>query len=271
MRTIVAIAAVAAALPAAGQMEMSSALGPYEMTRDASGTSMHRFSAMRNPEAPLTHHWLDSTHVSMGVATLGATHGAWKVEGSLFNGREPDQFRWNIETGPLDSASGRVSFNPTREWAFQASYGRLHRPEQLEPEIDVRRTTISAMYQAQVAGMPWGTTLAWGRNDRRGGGVSEKLDGWLLESTLEVSERHALFGRLERVTTDELFGEGDPLHGRAFPVGKLSLGYVFDFARTGPVRWGVGALASFFDIPSELRPAYGSHPPAGMVFIQARL
>src|SRR5215218_11181510 len=36
------------------------ALGP--------ATFMHRFSGMDNPEAPLGHHWLDSTHVTFGVA-----------------------------------------------------------------------------------------------------------------------------------------------------------------------------------------------------------
>ena len=51
---------------------------------------MHRFSAMRNPEAPLTHHWLDSTHITFGVATLGVSRGPLQLEGSWFNGREPD-------------------------------------------------------------------------------------------------------------------------------------------------------------------------------------
>jgi hypothetical protein len=240
------------------------ALGP--------STFMHRFSGMRNPEAPITHHWLDSTHITMGVATLGASYGAWKVEGSVFNGREPDQNRWNIETGRMDSSSGRVSFNPTPHWSFQASYGSLKQPEQLEPDVDIRRTTASAMYQATLRGMKWGSTLAWGRNDKRGGEErSRKLDGWLLESTLEVSDRHTLFARAERVENDELFGHGDPLHGRVFDVEKLSAGYIYGFARTGPVQWGVGGLASAYRIPGELEPAYGAHPRSYMVFLQARL
>jgi len=233
---------------------------------------MHRFSGMRNPEAPLTHHWLDSTHITFGVATVGASHGPWKIEGSVFNGREPDPFRWNIETGRLDSTSARVSFNPTDEWSFQVSYGRLKQPEQLEPDVDVNRTTASAAYQSTLAGHAWGTTLAWGRNDKRpAGGASRKLDGWLLESTLDLSDRHTVFGRLERVNNDELFVEGDPLHGKAFQVDKLSLGYIHDFAKTGPVHWGVGALASAYRMPSELEPGYGRRPHSYMIFLQARL
>jgi hypothetical protein len=165
-----------------------------------------------------------------------------------------------------------VSFNPTDEWSFQASYGRLKQPEQLEPGVDVNRTTASAVYQSTLGGHAWGTTLAWGRNDKRAAGeASRKLDGWLLESTLELSDRHTVFGRLERVNNDELLAEDDPLHGKAFKVDKLSLGYIYDFARTGPVQWGVGALASAYRMPSELEPSYGSHPRSYMLFLQARL
>lgn len=239
------------------------ALGP--------STFMHRFSGMRNPEAPITHHWLDSTHVTMGVVTLGASQGPWKLEASRFNGREPDQNRWNIETRAFDSSAVRLSFNPSPEWSAQVSHGDLKSPEQLEPGIRVKRTTASVMRQSTLAGGVWGTTLAWGRNDKRGEGTSRKLDGWLLESTLEVSERHTFFGRVERVSNDELFDHDQPLHGRTFDVGKLSLGYIHDFARTGPVKWAVGGLASAFSLPSDLKPVYGGSPHAFMLFLQARL
>ena len=41
---------------------------------------MHRFAAMENPEAPISHHWLDSTHISYGVATAGLVHGNVKPD-----------------------------------------------------------------------------------------------------------------------------------------------------------------------------------------------
>jgi hypothetical protein len=234
-------------------------------------TFMHRPSGARIPEAPLTHHWLDSTHITMGVATVGANQGPFKVEASVFNAREPDQFRWNIEHGPLDSWSARVTVAPAEGLSLQASYGALKSPEQLEPDLDVKRTTVSATWRTAWNASPWATTLAWGRNDKSGHGERVKLDGWLLESTLEISQRHTVFARAERVRNDELFPEGHPLHGQAFEVGKLSLGYIHDFAKTGPVRWGLGGLASVFRTPSQLDPYYGSSPRAFMVFLQARL
>jgi hypothetical protein len=234
-------------------------------------TFMHRFSSMRNPEAPLAHHWLDSTHITMGVVTLGASTGQWKIEASRFNGREPDQSRWNIETRAFDSTSARLSFNPTPQWSLQVSYGDLKSPEQIEPEQRVKRTTASAMYQSTLGGRPWGSTFAWGRNDKSGHGPSRKVDAWVLESTLEVAERHLLFTRLERVSNDELFDDDDPLHGRVFDIGKLSVGYIHDFARLGSVKLGVGGLVSAFHVPADLKPAYGNRPHGLMIFLQARL
>ena len=239
------------------------ALGP--------STFMHRFSGFRNPEAPITHHWLDSTHITMGVVTVGANAGPWKLEGSRFNGREPDQNRWNIETRRFDSSSARLSYNPSANWSAQVSYGNLASPEELEPDVRVRRTTASVMYQAKLADRAWGTTLAWGRNDKSGDGSSRKLDGWLLESTLEVTHADSVFARVEKVSNDELALEGDPRHGDVFNVAKVSLGMIHDFASTGPVKWGIGALASAYRIPDGLKSAYGGNPRSFMVFLQVRL
>ncbi len=246
-----------------GGLPGEAALGPPSF--------MHRFSGMRIPEAPLTHHWLDSTHITMGVATLGTTQGPITIEASAFNGREPDQFRWNIETRPFDSWSARLTWSATPALSLQASYGYLASPEELEPDLSVRRTTISAIYRTDIAGSKWGTTLAWGRNDKREPGHEHKLDGWLLESALEINPQHSLFARAEQVNNDELFSGDDSLAGQPMRVGKLSLGYIYDFARTGPVRWGIGALGSVFRVPGEAVPAYGAHPAAYMIFLQARL
>ena len=144
---------------------------------------MHRFSGMRNPESPLTHHWLDSTHVTFGVATLGASQGPFQVEASWFNGREPDEFRWNIETRKFDSWSTRLSYNPVAAISMQVSYGDLKSPEQLEPETRIRRTTASIAYHRKTGSGDWGTTLAYGENRKSGGHTNTTEPGWLLESS----------------------------------------------------------------------------------------
>src|SRR6266540_3983416 len=140
---------------------------------------MHRFSGEDNPEAPISHHWLDSTHIAYGVVTLGYVFGNLKVEGSAFRGREPDENRYDIETGRLDSASLRLSYNPAADWALQLSRGRLKSPEESHPDADINRTTASAIYQRSFAAAAWQTTFAWGRNAPNHG---DATDAFLLES-----------------------------------------------------------------------------------------
>jgi hypothetical protein len=243
------------------------ALGP--------ATFMHRFSGMDNPEAPLGHHWLDSTHVTFGVATLGWIHDNVKLEGSVFTGREPDERRTNIESPKMDSWSLRASWQPTPDWSFQVSRGHLNSPEQLEPEIDADRTTASAMYNRPLPTGNWQTTLAWGRNDRGSGTVT---DSFLLESAA-TCDRHTLFGRAERQENDELFGHGgeeeagpDGHHaGQVFQVGKLSLGYIYDFLHRDNWRTGVGLLGSVAFVPEDLKHEYGDNPVSGMAFLRVRM
>jgi len=232
---------------------------------------MHRFSGMRNPEAPITHHWLDSTHITFGVATLGVSRGPFQLEGSWFNGREPDQFRWNVETRKFDSWSARLSYNPLPELAMQVSYGDLKSPEQLEPDVRVKRTTASITYHLKTGADHWTTTLAWGRNKKSGPETKTSEPGWLLESTYAIRDKHTIFARAEQVDNSELFAEGHPLHGESVRLRKLSLGYVYDFARTGPVAWGIGGVVGFLDGPSRIEPYYGSSPRSYLLFLQSRL
>jgi hypothetical protein len=229
----------------------------------------HRLSAMENPEAPISHHWLDSTHISFGVATLGWVHDQVKLEGSVFTGREPDQHRSDIESPKMDSYSFRASWAPTRDWSLQVSTGHLHSPEQLEPEVDSQRTTASATYnRAGAEGRNWQTTFAWGRNAKSPG---NSLDALLLESAASFGPagRHTVFGRIERVKEDELFESG-PLAGRIFTVEKLSAGYIYDVLQRNDVRLGLGGVGSVALLPSNLDAAYGSRPFSWMVFLRAR-
>jgi hypothetical protein len=228
---------------------------------------MHRLSGMDNPEAPLAHHWLDSTHVSWGVVTGGYTVSGVKLEASAFNGHEPDQYHYNIETHSLDSYAVRATVNRTPELSMQASYGRLASPEQLEPGINVRRSTVSVTYNAPLARW-WQTTLAVGHNSPSSGSAST---GWLLESALRFSAPHTLFARLERVGKDELFLPGEPLYGQTFTIEKLSVGYIYDFLSFDSLNLGLGGLVSAYSFPAALNSTYGSRPTSFMVFVRARL
>ncbi|PYQ45605.1 MAG: hypothetical protein DMF77_03745 [Acidobacteria bacterium] len=231
-------------------------------------TFMHRFSAMELPEAPIGHHWLDSTHISFGVATAGLTFARWKVEASAFNGSEPDQNRWDIEAPRFNSASGRLTFNPSANWSLQASYGHLKEPEQLEPGIDVNRTTASVTYnRPRGGGSNWQSTLAWGHNAKDPGGNTNAV---LLESTLRT-DRHTFFGRGETARKDELFESGAHAH-EVFDVEKVSVGYIFDVVRSGHLALGVGGLGSLHFVPAKIEHEYGSRRPRSfMLFVRGEL
>ena len=230
---------------------------------------MHRFSGQENPEAPLGHHWLDSTHITFGAATLGWVWQDFKLEGSLFTGREPDSERWNFDPPEFDSYSARLSWNPTPDWSLQASWGRLESPEELEPEEDTDRTTASASYNYRWSKETLSqTTLAWGRNRSDPGPA---LDAFLLETTVVARDRHVLFGRLEWDEKDELFEEEEPLAHHIFEVGKATLGYRYDWPLDASWSIGLGALASAYDLPGALEPAYGSSPTSYMIFSRIRV
>ncbi len=236
------------------------ALGP--------ATFMHRFSGGDIPEAPITHHWLDSTHVTFGVATLGYIWKQFKVDGSIFTGREPDQHRWNFDPPRFDSYAARLTFNPTKRWSMQVSYGNIHSPEQLAPNVNQQRVTASVSYQYSWNKNQWGTTFAWGRNFNQPGST---LDAFLLESTVVFHDTHTVFGRVENVQKDELFTPADPRDGVTFDVTKISAGYIYDFPRWNHLKFGVGGLGCAYVLPGSLHSTYGGEPLSFMLFTRVKL
>jgi len=228
-------------------------------------TFMHRESIMDSPEAPITHHWLDSTHITFGVVTAGIVLDRVKIEASRFNGREPDQHRWNIETGPLDSSAIRLSWNPTRTLALQGSWAHLKDPEQLEPGVDQKRWSASALWADDVApGWHAAATLAWGRKTVHG----HDDDGLAAEASLKHAQ-WTIFGRSEMTENRELVaGQDEP----AYRVGKVSLGAIRDFRIAEHLSFGAGGLFSINFVPDALAPLYGSRNPTGaMGFVRLKL
>jgi hypothetical protein len=229
---------------------------------------IHRFSAFFNPEAPITHHWLDSTHILFGVATVGYVHKWFKLDASIFNGREPNQHRWGFNPVRFDSYSARLSINPTKNLAAQISYGYLKSHEQLEPGVRQHRPTASISYNKAWRRSNWQTTAAWGCTRDRPGHV---LNGFLLESAVEIRDRHVLFSRGEYVAKDGLFRPSNPKAHNVYHVGKLDLGYIFQCLALPYTLWGLGVVGSASFVPHSLQSSYGETPLSYMVFLRVDL
>ncbi|CAN1546756.1 hypothetical protein MCEMIH16_01993 [Caulobacteraceae bacterium] len=222
---------------------------------------MHRTAAMASPEAPISHHWLDSTHITYGVVTVGFVQDRWKVEASTFRGREPDQQRWDIETGDLDSRSVRLSVNPTDNWSLQASWADIKSPEALEPLVDEERVSVSALYGRAFGSSGFASaTGAWARKEKDG----KTLDAWLFEAALQFNDGWTVFTRAEQVDQAEL------APGNIYTVRKVSLGAIHDWRLGDNVKLGVGALVNGFDIPSPLSTSYGD-AGGGMAFVRLKI
>jgi hypothetical protein len=226
---------------------------------------MHRPSAIDDPIAPLGHHWQDATHISFGVLTAGIHSHRWKLEGSLFNGREPDEHRWGFDFDRLDSWSTRLTYNSRGHWNVTAGYGHLK--QELE---SLHRLSGSLMHGASIgrAGQ-WASSLIYGANLEAGGQSSHSV---LLESEAILDRNHTLFGRIEWVQkhpAELAITSTDPQ--QLINVASLSAGYVRDFARGHGVSLGLGVRGSVSLVPSPLDAYYGSRTPLGaVVFLRLR-
>ncbi len=227
---------------------------------------MHRGSARYNPEAPITHHWFDSNHITYGVGTIGFASRKIQLEASIFTGREPDERRWNIEKPRFDSWSARATWNPSPNWALQASTGRLKTPEFfIHPDEDEQRTTASVHYAtSELSAM-----LAFSAKDRKPGPT---LTAWLAEVNWNLDHHHTLFARAENVLNDELFPEHtDPLHEVPFRVSKFQAGYAYRLPLTGPLNLALGGTVSAYAKPRALDAAYGDKPLGYTLFARLAL
>ena len=233
------------------------ALGPV--------TYIHRASGSELPLAPLSHHLQDSTHTSFGVITTGFVIDRVKLEASAFNGREPNEQRWSIQLGALDSWSTRASVAPTSNWTAQYSIGRLEHPEALEPGSQWRQTA-SLEYNRPLAAGNWATSLVWGRVHKLA--TDTTLNSYLLESTLNFQQRNYAFSRLELVDKDELFPRA-PVHP-AYRIGAYTFGGVRDLLQNRAWQLGLGADVTLYSKPAALDLSYGNHPVSFQIFLRMR-
>lgn len=235
----------------------------------------HRESAMEIPQAVLGHHFQDSTHVAYDVVTAGAQYGAVRFEASAFHGAEPDEERWDLDGGKLDSESVRLTFLPTPRLTAQASFGYLTKPEKLEPG-DAKRWTSSVSYSLPFAGGSWASSLIWGRIYKESHDTT--LQSYLAESTLRFAGRHSISTRLEAADKDELFPHFHPT-GRierparpvaTFRIQALTVGYTLDVLTRGTVRYGIGANRTWYRFAEILQGFYGEAPRATTVYLRVR-
>ena len=232
---------------------------------------MHRPSAMDNPVAPLGHHWQDATHISFGVLTAGIFGHHWKLEGSVFNGREPNEERWGFDRIRLDSYSGRFTAHMDSSWVFAAGYGFLKSPEALSPSEPLHRITASILHGQKLGmGGQLATTVVWGAN-RRAGKTTHSI---LAESEAILDHRNTVTGRLEIVqksAEDLVLPSGGFAPDSAFTVTTISAGYIREIIHSRDATLGLGLQAAVNFLPAALDPIYGSRTPvAGLVFLRLR-
>lgn len=235
----------------------------------------HRASASELPEAPISHHWQDSTHIADDVVTAGISHRKVRLEASGFHGAEPNENRWSLQYGAIDSWSARLWYFPSNHWAAQVSMGRLTHPEALAPGDQVR-ATASLAYTRPLSTGAWSSTFIWGRNHDTF--THRNLNSYLVESVLPVHRKHFITGRAELVDKDELFAgqpmveaQLDRVYGSSFRVGEYTIGYTRDIGLFEHVETGLGANFTLYSLPGAIKPYYGNRPAGGNVFLRLRL
>ncbi len=229
---------------------------------------MHRVSSMNNPDAPLGHHWQDATHITFGTGTLGFRYKQFKVEGSIFTGREPDENRFDFDQAKFDSYSYRLSYNPGKNWALQFSQGFINEPEAFEPGVDITRTTASALYAKKLnANNHISAAAIWGLNDK---GHDHKEHSFLLEGNYQFA-KNALFSRYEFIqkSAEELDLEAELGHNK-FDVHVFSMGYNRSIMQEKYLELTAGVKTSLNFPANGLKPLYGDLPVGFQVYLQIR-
>jgi hypothetical protein len=234
----------------------------------------HRASASENPVGTLGHHQQDSTHIADDVVTVGVTHGILRIEGSGFHGREPDEFRWDLDSGKIDSWSTRLTVQPGANWSGQLSYARLTSPEALFPSEDQARLTASLMYNRRLQHGNWASSLVWGRT--RSIADNAKFNSYLLESTLRFHGHDSVWTRIENAerSNELLIGKQPlPANFEERPIGHVqgyTFGYDHDFNVVPHWATALGLQFTTYGVPGVLQPIYGSHPIGVIAFLRVR-
>lgn len=235
------------------------ALGPV--------TFMHRPSALDNPNSPISHHWVDATHITFGVVTVGLRIDKFKLEGSSFTGREPNEERYGFDKPRFNSWSGRLSFNPSDNWALQVSHGYVKSPEELHPEENVHKTTASAIYSADLGNdSRINATVLWGMNKQKeqSGENAFMAEGAWRKKRLALYTRYEFTEKSgEELVLEPMFEEHD-----VFNIHAFTLGTAYDLFELKHTRVACGAQWSIYHAPASLNTLYGENPMALQVYLR---
>jgi hypothetical protein len=234
----------------------------------------HRASASEDPLAALGHHQEDSTHIAEDVLTVGATYRIVRMEASGFHGREPDENRWDIGQGKIDSWSARLTMQPGKNWSGQYSYARIESPEALFPTENQERMTASIMYNRPIHNGNWASSLIWGRTKSLED--NSKINSYALESTLRFLTVNHAWTRIESAerSNELLLGENAlPPNFTEQPIGRVqayTLGYDRDFDLLPHLATALGAQVTVYGVGEKLKPLYGLHPAGMALFLRVR-
>jgi hypothetical protein len=230
----------------------------------------HRPSAASDPLAPLGHHWQDATHITFGVLTLGVFSRTWKVEGSIFNGREPDEHRTDVEVRTLDSYAERFFYNPNENWSYSASAAYLASPEVLHPQESMHRYAASIMNTRLLGARgEWSSSLIYGANAVQGSPLANSA---LIETDVSLDGVNTFFGRAELVQKSaQDLAVADQSESQRYDVGAITLGYSREIMRAHGLTLGASILGTLDMVPDALAAVYGTHNPKGYaIFLRLR-
>ena len=185
----------------------------------------------------------------------GVSRGRWTVEGSVFNGREPDEHRWDFDFGPLDSVSGRVWFKPNAEWAFQVSTGHLVEPEQSS------QATSSARRPPRRGRAPADPTCRPSRPATAGTTPAMAIARPCSSKAPVIPDNTRSYSRLEVVQPE--------FAATAVRSPRLPSAASQRVAGSG-LEGGIGGGVTFHFPAAELEPDYGPHPVSFQIFFRLR-
>jgi hypothetical protein len=228
---------------------------------------MHRPSSLNNPDASLGHHWQDATHITFGVATVGFRYKIFKLDGSVFTGREPGEARYGFDKAKFDSYSYRLTANPFKPLSVQVSKAFIKSPEAIEPDEDIDRTTASIVHALPLGGENrfLNSTFVWGYNDS---GDDHEENSYTIEFNLQL-DRLAFYGRYENIekSAGELLLDQFEDH-ELFKINALTFGLNYTILRQWNTNLAVGVQGTLYAANDRLNSIYGSNPKSLEVYLR---